>query len=521
MTLSLKLVLTLTIVLGCAMAAAAFFNYRTLTRYADLEAAWRRTLIEQDVHEDLTLITRTLSPSVALPLAEGNFTYLDALVASAAKQDARILWILISDAGSNRVVARSPGAPAGQTWSDGLTGPIATGSATEVLSSPDRADPTLLTFGAQVVAGDRVIGQLRIGVTTAELEKEIEATVAQGRLEARRSITQTLVAAALFLLARPLRDLSRQAHRIADGDLGTRVAVRGRDEIGQLGTSFNFMADRLGALLAETANRASLEKEMSLARDIQASMNPPRELQEIGPFRVVGTCDPAATCGGDWWMVRPLPRDRLLVIVGDVTGHGIPSAMVAATACGAAWSLSLVDGDHNAEAVLRAIDGAIRGVGAQKLLMTCFAAIIDPHLGTVEYSNAGHNFPYVVPAANGGARRELAVLALRGSPLGNRPGDFVLGSGVRKLAAGDVLVFFTDGIVERIDDGGERFGDRRLRVRLAETGVGAHGQGLAALRDGILVDVTAFGRGAAPDDDMTIVLVQHDPAVAAPRGDSA
>jgi len=155
--------------------------------------------------------------------------------------------------------------------------------------------------------------------------------------------------------------------------------------------------------------------------------------------------------------------------------------------------------------------------------MTCFAAIIDPHLGTVEYSNAGHNFPYVVPAVNGGARRELAVLALRGSPLGNRRGDFVLGSGVRNLAAGDVLVFFTDGIVERVDDGGERFGDRRLRVRLAEAEGGAAGVDLAGLRDAILADVTAFGGRAVPDDDMTIVLVQHAAAAAAagPRGESA
>src|SRR5438045_8862361 len=136
-------------------------------------------------------------------------------------------------------------------------------------------------------------------------------------------------------------------------------------------------------------------------------------------------------------MLRQLPGDRLLIVIGDVTGHGIPSAMVAANACGAAWALALHDGDHDAEAQLRAIDGAVCGKGTHGLLMTCFAAILDPGHGVVEYSNAGQNLPYVVT----GGGRGLATLALTGSPLGNRGGDFVLGSRQRPLTPGGGIAF--------------------------------------------------------------------------------
>src|SRR5207245_2186291 len=103
--------------------------------------------------------------------------------------------------------------------------------------------------------------------------------------DARGAAKKVLLVAAIILLsgillgtyqgmriARPLHALSAQAHRIASGDLGQRVDVKSGDEIGMLAADFNFMADRLRELLIETANKASLEREMHLARSVQESM---------------------------------------------------------------------------------------------------------------------------------------------------------------------------------------------------------------------------------------------------------
>jgi sigma-B regulation protein RsbU (phosphoserine phosphatase) len=527
-SLAFTLIVTIAALLAAALGGAAFVNFRTLTALAERETASRRGDGEAAMQSMSILLARNAAASAALPLADGNFTYLDSLVAETLKQDRRLRWMLIADAGSNRVVARTPGAPPGQTLADPLAATVLAAPPTAIASARDPDDPTRFTFGMKVVVGERVVGQLRLGVSTAELEAELASTIAAARADAGAAARETLIGAALILvlgmllgawqgvrIARPLGVLSAQAHRIAEGDLDHRVDVRARDEIGRLAEDFNFMADRLVALLAETASKASLEREMSLARSVQESMNPTRQIQEVGPFRVVGSCEPASECGGDWWTLRKLGGDRLLVVVGDVTGHGIPSAMVAATARGAVEAMSTVDdAELTPELVLRAIQRGIRGVGTQQLLMTCFAAILDPGRGVVEYSNAGHNFPYLVQTESKGAH-DLAVLALRGSPLGNLPGEFVLNSGRRSLRPGDVLVFYTDGVIDRVDGKGNRFGDRRLRAMLLAQRLGRSGAGLAALRDTILAEVGRFAGGAPADDDITLVLLSYDPPEAA------
>jgi sigma-B regulation protein RsbU (phosphoserine phosphatase) len=529
-SLAFKLIATTSALLAVALGAAALFNYRTISRLAEREAASRRRAGEDAMQRMSVLLAKNVATAAALPLAEGNFTYLDTLVAATVREDPRIRWMLIADAGSNRVVARTPGAPGGDTLDDAISQAVLASPADRPVAARDPLAEHRAVFGSKIVAGERTVGQLRLGLSTAELEAELARGIAEAHASAGEARRETLLVAAGILLlgiavgglqglriARPLRALSRQAHRIAGGHLEQRVDAHGRDEVGRLAQDFNFMADRLGALLVETASKASLESEMSLARSVQESMNPSRHMIEVGPFRVVGSCEPAHACGGDWWTLRQLPGERLLVVVGDVTGHGIPSAMIAASARGAVEALATVDDALlTPEQVLRAIDTAIRGVGAQQqLLMTCFAAVIDPAHATVEFSNAGHNFPYIIQTGAGGEAREIGVLALRGSPLGNIPGDFVLQSGRRQLAPGDVFVFFTDGVIDRVDGDGNRFGDRRLRNLLTGKRFGRRGEGLTAMRDDILAEVASFARGTPADDDITLVLCQYDPVRAA------
>lgn len=534
-SLAVKLIVSVALLLVVALGAAAYFNFHTITALAERQAAVQRLEGEKAMQAMSALLARNSSVSAALPLAEGNFTYLDSLVTATVKEDPRVRWMLIADAGSNRVVARTTAAPTGDTLSDPLTEAVMAAPANRAVSARDPSDATQFIFGIKVMVGTRVVGQLRLGVSTAELEAELAQSIADARADAANAAREILLGAALILvigilvggwqgarIARPLGALSAQAHRIAEGDLDQRVEVRSRDEIGLLAQDFNFMADRLGAFLVETASKASLEKEMSLARDVQESMNPSRQMQAVGPFRIVGSCEPATACGGDWWTLRPLSGDRLLVVVGDVTGHGIPSAMVAATARGAVEALSTLDDQLlTPERVLRAIDSAIRGVGTQQLLMTCFAAIVDARREVVDYSNAGLNFPYLIQTNEQGGPQEITVLALRGSLLGNLPGEFTLESGQRKLNPGDMILFFTDGVIDRIDAIGNRFGDRRLRQLLLSSYLGRYGEGLVQLRDQILSEIANFGRGTAADDDITVVLLQFDPHAATAHGREA
>jgi len=315
-------------------------------------------------------------------------------------------------------------------------------------------------------------------------------------------------------LARPIRALTAQANKIASGDLRSRVPEGRRDELGVLARTFNVMSDEIRRLLIEQARKASLEREMSLARQVQQAMLPPDTLDQHGALKVVGYCMPASSCGGDWWTYRKLPDGRMLLVVGDATGHGMHSAMVAATARGAVEALSAIDERLvTPEQVLRAIDSGIRQVGDDNVLMTAFAAVFDPAARTLSYANAGQNFPYVFSLGQARVIGEASIIAASGNPLGDRNIAVEIRRGSLQLRPGDLFVCFTDGVVERANPAGKLFGDRRLRNALQGQIVDT-GLGLVALRDQVLRQNESFAAGIHQEDDITFVLCQYDPPVA-------
>ena len=220
---------------------------------------------------------------------------------------------------------------------------------------------------------------------------------------------------------------------------------------------------------------------------------------------------PASSCGGDWWMVRELSGDRVLVVIGDATGHGIHSAMIAATARGAVEALAVQNERQlTPEQVLRAIDSAIRNVGKHHVLMTAFATVIDTRIGTLHYANAGQNFPYIMRCDAERRLDDAHILATGGNPLGDEEIPVDIRSGVRELQPGDVFVCFTDGLVERRNEEGVLFGDRRL-LRLLRTQSVDDDQALIALGKLVERSVEDYDQAHDAEDDVTLVLCQYDP----------
>jgi len=307
------------------------------------------------------------------------------------------------------------------------------------------------------------------------------------------------------------------------GDFEMRVPATRRDELGVLARTFNFMSDAMVQLLAANAQKASLEKEMELARQVQQAMLPPAHLDQHGYFKVIGYCMPASQCGGDWWMYRKLSNGRMLLVLGDATGHGIHSAMIAATARGAVEALAAVDERLlTPDQVLRAIDQAIAMVGEHNVLMTAFAAVFDSQTGALHYANAGQNFPYVIKLGHTRVLEEASIIAASGNPLGDRNIQVEIRRGSLQLRPGDLFVLFTDGVVERANRAGKLFGDRRLRSALTGQPLPDSGA-LIQLRDRVLAALDRHAEGEVAQDDVTFVLCQYDPPAqrASGRGNAA
>jgi serine phosphatase RsbU (regulator of sigma subunit) len=199
----------------------------------------------------------------------------------------------------------------------------------------------------------------------------------------------------------------------------------------------------------------------------------------------------------------------VLVAIGDVTGHGVASAMVTAAAVGAVDVCVRRGGrDLDLRELTSALDTAVRRVGGGELAMTCFAAILDAEASEVRFVSCGHTSPYLVRPNEKAV--ELHALVGRGNPLG---------SGVpaapkvlqRPIQAGDLLVWYTDGVIEAQDPAGTPFGDRRLQHLLRRL----DRQRLTPpqVHDVVQAGVAAHRAGHPLADDETVVVAQLREAV--------
>lgn len=281
------------------------------------------------------------------------------------------------------------------------------------------------------------------------------------------------------LRGRPLAFLERTSERLAEALLHARMAKR-------------------------AAERASLAREVELAATVQAELLPGTGPHVHGALTVVGSWQPATRCAGDFWGVYPLGEGRVLLAVGDVTGHGVASAMVTAAAVGAC-DVCVRRGGHELDLreLMMALDAAVRRVGGGQLAMTCFAAIVDPAAGMLHYVSCGHPSPYLCRPTD--TKVELHALVGRGN---------LLGIGVptaprvleRAIQAGDLFVCYTDGVVEAQDPAGTPFGDRRLQHLLKR--LDRHRLNPPAVHDLVQAGVAAHRAGHPLADDETVVIAQ-------------
>ncbi len=532
--ISAKLILVSTLVIATAVGGATWFGQRTIKELTELQIEARRHSGEQAITRESELIAKTVARGIATPLATNTYVDIRPVLEEELKEDKasgkqRVQWLLVLDT-EGQVTAATERAPQADQL-PALERALASGSKNGDVSHARSGGETDWIYGSPVRLGQSVVGSLRMGVSTAALARDLEGSIAQAEqraLDARnRAGMVSLVVLAIGVvlaalqgvqLARPIKVLTRQAEQIAEGNLDTRAPIGRRDELGVLASTFNMMADEIQALLYEQGQKASLEKEMELARQVQQAMLPPATLDQHGHLKVVGYCMPASSCGGDWWTYRKLANGRLLLVIGDATGHGIHSAMIAATARGAVEAMSVVDERLlTPDQVLRAIDSSIRQIGDHNVLMTAFAAVFDSAAGALDYANAGQNFPYVIKLGPTRVLEEAKIIAASGNPLGDRNIPTEIKRGSFALRPGDLFVCFTDGVVERANPAGKLFGDRRLRGTLTGQPL-SDGTALVGLRDRLVATLDGFAEGGVADDDITFVLCQFDPPLLEGRG---
>ncbi|MEM7165701.1 MAG: GAF domain-containing SpoIIE family protein phosphatase [Planctomycetota bacterium] len=265
----------------------------------------------------------------------------------------------------------------------------------------------------------------------------------------------------------------------------------------------------IGGLAATSISNAmlhedSLEKEryqqsLEIARTIQKNLFPSSAPTFAG-FDVAWSSESCDETGGDYVDFMVQDENRLITVVGDVSGHGIGAALLMASAR-AGLRASLGAGSRDLSEVISALNDQLEQDMELDRFMTMFVTAVDKTTGTLEFVNAGHDSPFLYRASSG----EVEEFPSTGMPLGIfAPNNFELGETL-SMQPGDVLLITTDGVWE-VNGGpdGEMMGKDHLR-EIFSRHVDEPAEQIAA---SILADVGEYTEGRPARDDVTIVVIR-------------
>jgi len=324
-----------------------------------------------------------------------------------------------------------------------------------------------------------------------------------------RSIAVLLVGMLLSILiafmvsggvTRSLRSLTEGARHIAKGQLDYQVVVRGKDEVAELGNTFNKMTKDLITYIDElkrtTAEREKLHKELEIAHGIQQSFLP-LSAPVIDGFDIAAMTLPAREVGGDFYDFIPMSGGAWGLVVADVSGKGIPAALFMAL------SRTLIrasaSGQTSADDSLKKANKMICQDSHSHMFVTIFYAILRGSDKTFEYANAGHNPPMMLSETG----NSFTLLKAQGTPLGMLD---TLDINMTKigLKSGDLIVLYTDGVTEAANAAKERFELDRLSKAVFESQALPAKDIIAAIEKRL----EEFVGGEPQFDDMTIMVLK-------------
>jgi len=304
----------------------------------------------------------------------------------------------------------------------------------------------------------------------------------------------------------PLRELSSATEDIATGNLDISIPeIKTKDEVGKLAESFDYMKKSLKQYIADltetTAIKERIESELQIAHDIQMGFLPKifPPFPEVPEFDLYAILDPAREVGGDLYDFFFLDDDHLCFNVGDVAGKGVPASLFMVitktlTKTKAAKGMT-------PDMILNQVNQDISTDNPLLLFVTLFLGILNINDGTLEYSNGGHNPPYIIRATGDIEKVETTS----GLALGVIE-DFSFQSKRVVLNKGDSIFIYSDGVTEAMNSKLELFSEKRLERELNNL----RGRSVKETITGIMEKIREFSQDEPQADDITMMIIKYN-----------
>jgi serine phosphatase RsbU (regulator of sigma subunit) len=512
-SLAWKFLIALSIVILIIIPVASYQFMSQSLRVLNAEATEKAKILKNNLKEKGVSMTRNIALNSASAVAGSDFTFLQNVISSTVASDKEIRFGIIMNQEGRALV-----------HSDPL-------KVFQLLNAPEDVrsrmvqelgvfeyqleGEDLLEIAIPIMLGEERWGTLRMGYTLQFLNDEIRKSLERQKAQ-RRSLLRTsifiaaftmLLAAALAIvfsrhIVRAIRAIVRATQQVAQGDFTPRVEIRTGDELETLGSAVNAMAANLDNLNKQVFQKARMESELHTAEMVQKNIIPKKD-PRLPNLELASYFRSSSETGGDWFSYAMLPDGQTLsVIIADVTGHGLPAALLTEAAHSAFQTIYTLSPDLNPSEILRLLNQVLIPQMDQQFAMTAF--ISNFHLQTLQmsYSNAGHNMPILHTLKNGGGiHNDFKVLLARGPRLGDSPSSHFEEKKVQ-LKPETLLLWYTDGLIDCESEQGESFGKKRVMGLIRE-----HAEESPSLiRDALVDEIMRFTGGMRPKDDVTFII---------------
>ncbi len=299
-------------------------------------------------------------------------------------------------------------------------------------------------------------------------------------------------------ITKAVSDLHLATKYVKNQDWTHRVRIERRDQLGDLGESFNDMTGSMSGLLEESKKRQRLENELSIASEVQNQLFP-QKMPSVGGVELEAICKAARTVSGDYYDFIQLSPTHLAIALADISGKGISAALLMASLQAALRSQLLAAGSEQmstAELVARLNMHMVRNT-ADDRFATFFIAVYDSSTRTLRYTNAGHLPGFLI--SNGTSKH----LDKGGMVLGVVE-DYVYEEGSVKVPPNALLVQYSDGLVEPENVYGEEFGIRRLQ----EAAIRVQSSTPVVVGQSLMLAAEEWAGTPAQADDMTVIVAR-------------
>jgi sigma-B regulation protein RsbU (phosphoserine phosphatase) len=345
-------------------------------------------------------------------------------------------------------------------------------------------------------------------VTWIHYQKAIEASQT---LQTKSLYFGVLVAGVVIIfillfsnfITRPIKSLYASALELSNSNFKHRTNIKQSDEIGVLGDSFNYMADKIEDYMAQMEEKIRLENELKTAQLVQESFFPTDKIEGKN-LKLKAFYKPASECGGDWWGY--ISRDEYeLVILVDVTGHGTAAALMTAIVQNSLTSLKyLADKDisymSDSAKVMDFLNQSIASVDIN-LNATCFVASFKGH--EMNYTNASHNPPYLTKHKDEYKKADFIPLLENLGPRLGEDKNAKYSANHIDISANDHLTLYTDGILEAINLEGKAFGTRNF-IKALQSDMN---NGFEKSLEMTIKRFYEYIGDKMPDDDITLIRI--------------